>query len=71
MAKDRFGYGTEVDVSEKIKADFGKSFGSDLSLLVLMHHEDTGELLKLKDIDEKKVKELKDKYMDRLMDLNG
>ncbi len=67
MAKDRFGYGT--DPTEKIRTDFGDRFGSDLSLLVMIHHEKTGELLSLKDIDEKKVKELKNNYMDYLMEL--
>ena len=51
-----------LPAAKEIAKDFGDSFGNDLSLTILMHYENTGELLKLKDINERKLKELKKQY---------
>jgi hypothetical protein len=51
-----------LPAAKEISKDFGDSFGNDLSLMILMHYENTGQLLKEKDINSKRIKELKEQY---------
>ena len=69
--RDRFGFGTtpghaynEVpeDVLKLVKDDFGKHFGTDLSMMVLEHYKVTGDLIKRAEINKDVVRVLKDRY---------
>lgn len=63
MNRDRFGFNTVEDPAiEKIAEDFGESFGSDLSMWVTEHYKNTGQQIKVKDIDDSILQFLKSNY---------
>jgi hypothetical protein len=64
MNKDRFGFGVEKEdpVIRRIAEDFGDSYGNDLSMFVIQHYKDTGDVINYKDIDDTMIKMFKSKY---------